>query len=91
MRHSSDPVGSNPNASDSWKARVLKMAERGEFDPQRVAQRSAERSSLVRLAWSATRLHKAGLAKGMTWPAGEGSPLAVASAALATAIRHNKE
>jgi hypothetical protein len=90
MRHTSDPVGSNPNASDSWKARVLKMAERGEFDPQR----NAQRSSLIKLAHSAFDLHLVSVAKGVCprdADDGGSQPLAAALAALKTAARNNRE
>jgi hypothetical protein len=88
-------VGCNPNASDSWKARVLKMAERGELRPPlakavKLPPFDAEQSSLVRLAYSATRLHQAGLRQGAAWPADK-SPLALINAALATAARNNRE
>jgi hypothetical protein len=89
-RHSSCPPWANPAAYD-WKSRVMKQAERWATQRAQSEQGAAERSSLVRLAYSATRLHKAGIAKGMTWPAGEGSPLAVATAALATAAKQRKE
>jgi hypothetical protein len=84
MRHSSDRLGSNPNASDAWKARMLAKAERGDFN----RQRNAQRSSLIKLAATAFDLHLAAVHKGVC-PRddddGGSQPLAAALAALKTA------
>jgi hypothetical protein len=88
MRHSSDPQWSNPDGSGSWKARVLKMAERGEFNPER----SAQRSSLLKLASSALDLHLVSLSKGVCPRDDDGGSqaLAAALAALKTAATNRE-
>jgi hypothetical protein len=82
-RHSSIPTWAAPGNSD-WKTGIMKWADRQQAERAQSEQRSAEQSSLVRLAYSATRLHKAAIARGVSWPAGEGSPLALATTALAS-------
>jgi hypothetical protein len=98
MRHTSDPQWSNPNASDSWKARIMKQAERGDFrlptGGKSYDQRAAQRSSLIKLAHSAFDLHLVSLAKGVCprdADDGGSQPLAAALAALKTAARNNRE
>jgi hypothetical protein len=82
MRNARIPQWANPDAY-SWKDTVMRKAERGElFDPQR----SAERSSLIKLAYSATQLDAVARRRDVAWPEGQ-SPLLVAVTALASAAK----
>jgi hypothetical protein len=91
-RHASIPVWAAPNNRD-WKSVVMAKAARGDFDPAQRARRTAERSSLIKLAHNALRVHVASLA-GNVCPrndAGGSEPLALAATALATALRNQQE
>ena len=87
-RHASIPVWAAPNNRD-WKSTIMAKAERGDFDPAQRQRRTAERSSLIKLAHASLRVHVASLA-GNVCPrdvANGSEPLAVALAALATAAK----
>jgi hypothetical protein len=80
-------IGDNPY--DEWKAAMMEVADRV---AERASERAATRSSLVKLAHEALRVHVASLA-GDVCPrdtTGDSEPLALAVAALKTAVR-NKE
>jgi hypothetical protein len=89
MRHSSIPVWANPNAR-SWKDEIMAKVERMAAERE---QRAATRSSLIKLSHEALRVHVASLAGDVCPRDGEGGsePLAVCAAALATAVRNQKE
>jgi hypothetical protein len=89
MRHARIPVWAASGNSD-WKTTIMKAAERGEFDRQAI---NARRSSLIKLASEALRVHVASTT-GNVCPrddAGNSEPLALAAACLATAARNQKE
>jgi hypothetical protein len=81
-----DPFG-RPSLMELLKAAV-ELHNEGSLRRNSTAR--ASRSSLIRLAHTAMRLHDAGIAKGVQWPEGK-SPLAVAVAALGTAVRNQQQ
>jgi hypothetical protein len=89
----------NP-AAFSWKADIMAKAARGELSapkggenrPERGRPHDPQRSSLIKLAHSALRVHVASTA-GHVCPrdgAGNSEPLALAVTALKTAVRNKQ-
>jgi hypothetical protein len=75
---------------EEWKAAMMDIANRV---AERAALREGHRSSLVKLAHEALRVHVASTA-GDVCPrddAGSSEPLALAVTALATAVRNQQE